>query len=385
MFRKMPLILLCMIGVTALCFPWMSESFASILYAISASLKSSIFFLLPFVIFALLCKTAISLARQASLWIGCILAMICLSNFCSTMMSYLVGNLSCHFVTALPNITKQSGLAPFWDFSLPKLISNSYAMFLGLILGVTIGYKKGSLGETVQRYLDKFLSYALNTILYMVPVSIAGFMVKMLYEGTLSQITKSYLPIFFWVATAVFAYISFLYFLSSRGQGKSTWQSIKNMLPAAVAGFGSMSSVAAMPLTLVATKKNSQRPDVAASLIPATVNIHLIGDCFAIPIFAFAIIKTFGIEIPSFSTYLVFALYFVLAKFSVAAIPGGGIIIMLPILETYLGFQGEMLTLITTLYILFDPLITSANVLGNGAFALLAEKLLGKRLQKDSL
>ena len=384
MFHKMPIILLCIIGATALCFPLLSPSAASIIYAISVSLKSCIFFLLPFVIFSLLCKTAINLARQASFWIACILAMICLSNFCSTLMSYLVGHMSSHFVTALPKVTEQGGLAPFWDFSLPKLMSNSYAMFLGLIVGVFLGYRKNSLAEKVQRHLDRFLSYALQIILYMVPISIAGFMVKMLYDGTLSQIAEHYLIIFMWVGLAVFTYISFLYFIASRGQGKNGWQSIKNMLPAAVAGFGSMSSVAAMPLTLMATKKNSRNPDVAASIIPATVNIHLIGDCFAIPIFAFAIIKTFGIEIPSFSSYLVFALYFVLAKFSVAAIPGGGIIIMLPILEAYLGFQGEMLTLITTLYILFDPLITSANVLGNGAFALLAEKLLGKKLQKDS-
>ena len=42
---------------------------------------------------------------------------------------------------------------------------------------------------------------------------------------------------------------------------------------------------------------------------------------------------------------------------------------MLPILEQYLGFNAEMLSLITALYILFDPIITSVNILGNGAFA----------------
>jgi len=41
---------------------------------------------------------------------------------------------------------------------------------------------------------------------------------------------------------------------------------------------------------------------------------------------------------------------------------------MLPILDIYLGFSGEMMFLITALYILFDPVITSANIFGNGAF-----------------
>nr|WP_269077747.1 cation:dicarboxylase symporter family transporter [Rickettsia felis] len=64
-----------------------------------------------------------------------------------------------------------------------------------------------------------------------------------------------------------------------------------------------------------------------------------------------------------------------MAKFSVAAIPGGGIIVMLPILEQYLGFNTNMMSLITALYILFDPVITCANVLGNSAFVKLIDNI----------
>jgi Na+/H+-dicarboxylate symporter len=74
--------------------------------------------------------------------------------------------------------------------------------------------------------------------------------------------------------------------------------------------------------------------------------------------------------------YLIFAFHFVIAKFSVAAIPGGGIIVMIPILEKYLGFNSDMSSLITALYILFDPIITGINVLGNGAFAKVIDKLI---------
>lgn len=86
-------------------------------------------------------------------------------------------------------------------------------------------------------------------------------------------------------------------------------------------------------------------------------------------------LKNYGIDEPSFINYLLFAFYFVLAKFSVAAVPGGGILVMLPILESYLGFNAEMMSLITALYILFDPVITSSNVLGNGAFSMVIEKV----------
>ena len=150
-------------------------------------------------------------------------------------------------------------------------------------------------------------------------------------------------------------------------------------MPAALAGFGSMSSVASMPLTILGAEKSSKNGDIAKSTIPVTVNVHLIGDCFAIPIFAFAIMKSFGMPFPDFSVYLIFATYFVLAKFSVAAVPGGGILVMIPILETYLGFKSEMLSLITALYILFDPITRAANILGNGAFSTIIGNLTQKR------
>ena len=200
-------------------------------------------------------------------------------------------------------------------------------------------------------------------------------MVKLQFEGILVRIVQDYALIFVVVALAQFTYILFLYFVINQFNIAKFLRAVRNMFPATLAGFSTMSSVAAMPLTILATEKNSANPDLARSLVPATVNIHLIGDCFAIPIFAFAVLKNYGIEDPTFFAYLTFAFYFVLAKFSVSAIPGGGILVMLPILEAHLGFNAEMLSLITALYILFDPIITSANVLGNGGFSMLIDKL----------
>jgi Na+/H+-dicarboxylate symporter len=195
------------------------------------------------------------------------------------------------------------------------------------------------------------------------------------HDQVMQSMLQSYSLIFAWVAAALLSYIVFLYSFANGFNLQKALSCLKNILPAAATGFGAMSSAAAMPLTILGAEKNAKDKSLAASFIPATVNVHLIGDCFAIPIFAFAILKSFGLPDPSLSSYLIFASYFVLAKFSVAAVPGGGILVMLPILEAYLGFNTEMLTLITALYLLFDPVITAANILGNGAFALILEKL----------
>jgi Na+/H+-dicarboxylate symporter len=141
------------------------------------------------------------------------------------------------------------------------------------------------------------------------------------------------------------------------------------------AGFGSMSSAAALPLSLKAAKSNLHNEDNAAIIIPASVNIHLVGDCFFIPLVALAIIISFGQELPNIFTYTSFAIQFVVAKFAVAAVPGGGILVMLPILQSQLGFSADMLGVITALYVLFDPFITACNIAGNGALAIAFDKI----------
>jgi len=166
-----------------------------------------------------------------------------------------------------------------------------------------------------------------------------------------------------------------LYGLAAKFNLRLWCRYIKNSLTAGLTGFSTMSSLASLPVTLTVAEKNTQNPKMARAIIPATVNIHMIGDSIAIPIFAMSILLSFGLSLPTFEQYLVFAVFFVLYKFAVAAVPGGSIIVILPVLQSYFGFSGpmagEMSALITTLYILFDPLVTFVNVLGNSAFVIL--------------
>lgn len=382
MFRKMPFILLALIILLGAVHSWIPLKIQSILYAISLSIQSLIVFFLPCIIFGLLLKAAIGFASSASKTILTIFGAIIASNFLSTMISFFAGKIaySCDLAMQIP--ASEAGLQPAFVFLMPKWIGNDRAMGIALLLGIVLGRFRPILASKISIWSDRIIGYMLKALLYLIPLFLSGFFIKMYQDRVVGSIVENYGLVFGIVACSVFGYIALIYFAASRNAGISFIQSIKNMLPAAIAGFGSMSSAAAMPLTILGAEKNSHRPELARSIIPATVNIHLIGDCFAIPIFAFAVLKSFGMAEPAFSSYLIFASFFVLAKFSVAAVPGGGILVMLPILEAYLGFTPTMLSLITALYILFDPIVTSANVLGNGGFAMhLSQLLLTRKKQ----
>jgi len=338
------------------------------LYGLSLSIKSVIVFFLPCIIFGLLLKAAIGFARQASKTILTLLGAIVLSNFLSTTLGLSIGRLAYQFPLTMNFPGDLFGLQPAFVLTLPKWIGNDLAMGLAIAFGVILGRFRPKLASALCLPMEKITGFLLKGLLYVIPVFLLGFFLKMYHDRVIGSIVQNYGLVFALIACSSFAYLALLYWVASKRAKRSFLESTKAMFPAAITGFGSMSSAAAMPLTILGAEKNS--PGVALSIIPVTVNVHLVGDCFAIPIFAFAVMKSFALLEPTFVSCLFFAFFFVLAKFSVAAVPGGGILVMLPILESYLGFDSTMLSLITALYILFDPLITAINILGNGAFAM---------------
>lgn len=374
MFRKMPFILAGVILAVILINPFLPLVIKQVIYAVALTIKSVIITLLPVIIFCLLFKATVNLAESASKIVILILLLVCISSFIALFFSYFIGEFVYNFDLNLEQPPFEQELKPYWSFSLPLLLENKYALLMAIISGIVITKLNPSIANTFSVFLDKLVTNILNYIIKLIPVFVAGFTVKLAADGIIKVILNDYAKIFILIALVQFTYISFTYFIFS--QRKNFLLSLKNMVPAVISAFSTMSSAASMPLTIMGAQNNCKNKNLAASVIPATVNIHLVGDSFATPIFAFAILKTYGVHDPSIIGYLMFSIYFVIAKFSVAAIPGGGIIVMLPILETYLGFSPEMLSLITALYILFDPVITSANVLGNGAFSMMMDKLM---------
>jgi Na+/H+-dicarboxylate symporter len=381
MFRQMPVILAILI-TAIICFGSLIPQLIAIkLFALSLTIKSAIIFILPFIIFSLLFKAAVSLARDASRIILIIFSGVIISNFFATTLTQFIGGWIYNFDISITMPDENNTLTAESFFNFPVIIQNHIAMFSGIILGIINAKIAPSSAVHLAKILESIVNALLKIITALIPIFVTGFVIKLQFDGIIIQIIKDYTTIFAIIGFAQFGYITLLYFTFNKFKLDKSINAIKNMLPAGMSGFSTMSSAASMPLTIIGTEKNAQNKDLVHTVVPATVNIHLIGDCIAIPCFAFAILKNFDIAQPDLYTYFMFTIYFVIAKFSVAAIPGGGIIVMLPILEQYLGFNSNMLSLITALYILFDPIITGANVLGNGAFAKMIDIISPKKTQ----
>ena len=376
MLKKLPVILILVIILSILFNSIIPLMFKQIIFACSLTIKSIVLFLLPFVIFGLLFKTFVKLADNALSVIVLIFGGLCLSNLINTFLTHYVGSLFYQFDLNIGHVIKNTDqLAPYFSLQLPQIIKNDYALFGGIICGVlTFIYSKDiavKLAHRIDIYVKKMFSF----ISLLIPLFIVGFVIKCASEDILLSLIQSYSVVLAIFLVYASLYTFLYYFVINKCVFEHTIACIKNMMPALVTALSSISSVITMPITILSTEKNVKNKDLAASTISATVNIHLLGDCLAIPLLAYALLKHYGIAEPALRAYFIFTVFFVIAKFSVAAVPAGGIIIMTPILEKYLGFTPEMSSLIIAIYVIFDPFVTGFNVLGNGAFAKLVDQL----------
>jgi Na+/H+-dicarboxylate symporter len=378
MFKKIPFLLLMLVVLVFTCGGFLPSSLAQFLLGVSVTLKSVIVFLLPIIIFSLLFCTFYRIGRNASWIMGLTLLLVCGSNFVATFATHFVGEAVYGMQLALSQPPKGHELQPLFNFQIPKLIPNALAMLMGMVGGILAPKLAPGCMQRFSTILDCLVARLLRVILCMIPAFLLGFLLKMQHDGLLALLVCQYASTIVVIIFSLAIYLLLFYLIANGFCWRKTLISMRNMLPPVICAFGSMSSAAALPYTLVAVEKNTTHKSLARSIVSATTNIHLMGDCIIDTILIYAILRSYNFAMPSTALFLTFTFQFVLAKFSVAAVPGGGIIVMLPIIEHTFGFDGAMSSLIFSMYLLLDPIATSANVLGNGAFAQLVDRMVGR-------
>ncbi|MCA0369629.1 MAG: dicarboxylate/amino acid:cation symporter [Proteobacteria bacterium] len=373
LFQSLSLRLILLVGFVIFGGHHLPLAFKSFLYAGAQTIQDLMVFGIPFLIFAYMFSCLVTFRHQAGKFLLILFLGVCISNATSTLLSYGVASSALHNIGILSTaaLPKGAALVPMWSFKLPTLLSNLWA--LGLAIGAGIIAPLALNPEKVEAFANT-MKESCNTVLSkvllpMIPVLVVGFALKMQHEGTLFQAFETYGKVVLLFAATQVLYLTFLYGMSARFRPTLWAKTIGNALPSALAAFTTMSSLAALSSAIEGARKNTRHDPLVDAVVPATVNFHLVGDSIAIPIMALAIMTSFGMPMPGLETYLIFVFFFVMNKFAVAAVPAGGILVMIPVLKSYLGFTTDMANLILTLYVLFDAVCTTANILGNGIFA----------------
>lgn len=374
---KLPVILLVVFLFPILLGQYIPLQIKSISYAFSLSIKALLEFVLPFIIFSFVFSCLANLEKGAVFFVLLLVICVFASNLTALTVGYTGGYLGLnllHFKATTINAAPQ--LAPAWQFHLKKIISNDIALLIGFFTGIFFSLRPHPQAKKWGYYLNTWANNFLKKVFIpILPLFVLGFLFKLEYERVLQTSLNLYAPILLLIVASQWAYLCFWYLIASKFSLKKFIFYAKNVLPATLTGLSTTSSVASMPVLLVSTEKNLHDAEQAKILVPAIINIHTIGSAIGIPILALATIMNFGLALPSLPVFMVFAFYTALAKYAVAAVPGGVILVVAPILEAHLGFSSDMTGLITAVYLICDPFGTAANVTGNGVFPIVFTKL----------
>ncbi|WP_448605859.1 cation:dicarboxylate symporter family transporter [Neorickettsia risticii] len=349
----------------------------SAMYAVSLTIQDVILMILPFVIFSALLDLIVKMRAKASGLLVSFVFFVTASNVVAICLAYLVGRI---FLPDVQSIVDESVavLTPMWRLYLPQLIRTEYAMPLSVVIGTVLLMVFGDRVNFLNDKLYNACNFLLNKIIMpVIPIFIGGLAVKIASDKMLQPVIDHYSVMLLVILISSISYSLFWYLILT---GKKIGSVILNVAPALITAFTTMSSAVTLPALLIATKKNTDDSHVASAILPPAVNFHVMGDTFNITITLIAILFTFTGKVLGVYDLCIYIFYFIVYRFATVGIPGGGIIILLPFFSSRLGFTPEMLTLITTLYVVFDPFQTVLNIFGNGAFAIFFSKLYkGKR------
>jgi len=361
------------------------ENIQRAFFTLSILMKDTLVFFMPIIVFSFIFACLSSFQQRAPLLIVMILSFVIISNFVCVQLGYVAGDiflpyLGYHADNAVEKTTSLlPTLEPFFSMPYPRLMSTDMALFLGTVVGLYGAFWGNAKLASWGNVLKNKIQFALTKIFIpLVPLYVIGFLFKIQHDESLIDMFAGYGPMIGLVVVVQTLSTLIFFIKANMGNIQNIKASLKNFFPSGLVALSTMSSVATLPLTLEAAEKSTKNKALAQVVIPATTNIHHVGDSVGVPILMAAVLAINGFEAMTYGTFLIFSMYYMVAKFGVASVPGGEVIVLLPILQAHFGFTDSMMGLLTTLYILIDPFITVANVLSNGALAIFMDKLCGR-------
>ncbi|MGG5505969.1 MULTISPECIES: dicarboxylate/amino acid:cation symporter [unclassified Myroides] len=272
-------------------------------------------------------------------------------------------------------IANEQTLLPFFSIAIPPLFDVMSALIFAFIVGICISkgpftHLKGVFNE----FQSIIMTVIEKVIIPFLPLFIFGVFLTMTYSGQVFVVLETFLKIIGVIFALHLAFLIFQYTLAGLVVKKNPFLLMKRMLPAYFTALGTQSSAATIPVTLESTLKNEVNPKIAGFVIPLCATIHLAGSTLKIVACAIALML---IQHTPIDPLAMIGFIFMLGVTMIAApgVPGGAIMAALGVLQSVLGFSTEQQTLMIALYVAMDSFGTACNVMGDGAIALVVDKM----------
>ena len=342
-------------------------------------------FAIPLIILALVAEAIGSIGHSAGKMLLLTVAIAYGSTVFSGYLAYFTGDaIFPHLIE--PGKVEQlqsagEALTPYFTIEMPPVMGVMTALVLAFILGLGIAHLQSTALKQVIVDVKEIISGVIEKVIIpLLPLYIFGIFLEMASSGKVAGV----LVVFIKIIGVIFALHILLLLLQFTIAGvitkKNPLSLLGRMLPAYFTALGTASSAATIPVTLAQTQKNGASEGVASFVVPLCATIHLSGSTLKIVSCALALILMQG-GTYDLGLFTHFILLLGVTMVAAPGVPGGAIMAALAILQSSLGFTVEEQALMISLYITMDSFGTACNVTGDGAIALVVDKLLGHKVQ----
>ncbi|MDR2068063.1 MAG: cation:dicarboxylase symporter family transporter [Holosporaceae bacterium] len=343
---------------------------------ISVFLKEVLTFVLPFLLFSFIAAALSFIPRGGVLFVLGLMAMVSLSNFLNILISGSVGFLLLSDLETSGLERSEIVLRPYFDIHLPHIAESTTALLIGVAVGfINSIYPNKYASEVIKFIHDLVLKFMKKIFVPLLPLFVGGFLLKLCREGKMTGFMEHNLCVCAMMCGFLLCYLTLWLTAAASFKWKEIVKIIKNIFPAVATAFSSMSSAAALPLSLESARKNTGDKILADAVMPLTLNFHMVGDTILVPIMAMLVMLSFNHPLPSIQNFIMFGLFFVLNKFAGGGVPSGTIMVTIPVLKEFLGFDDGMVAFIVAFYGVIDPIATAGNVAANNLFVIIFQKI----------
>jgi Na+/H+-dicarboxylate symporter len=352
-----------------------------IFVTISSIFSDFLSFIIPLIILGLVAPGIADLGKGA----GKLLAITALIAYGSTIVAGLFSYfttrwslpllLSAEELTSGANLNFEETLTSFFSVEMPPLMGVTTALVLAFVIGLGASAIEGEKTKALlQEFRDIIILIIEKAIIPLLPLFIFGIFIKIGAEGQVAVV----LGLFFKVILVIFAmhvlWLLFQFITAGAITNKNPFKALITMLPAYMTALGTQSSAATIPVTLMQTKKNGVDEDVADFVIPLCATIHLSGSMLKIVACAYAVMFMTGMD-AGFELFFSFIMMLGITMIAAPGVPGGAIMAAVALLQSMLGFDETLIGLMIALYITMDSFGTACNITGDGAIAMVMNKI----------
>ena len=356
-----------------------SEGWVRVFITFNALFSQFLGFMIPLIIIGLVTPAIGDIGRGAGKLLLITVVLAYGDTVLSGLLAYGTGSwLFPDMVASTPHlgpVKKAAELIPYFTISVPAFIDVMSALVLSFILGLTISY--ASL-PTLKKVFDDFKESVSLTIgkviIPLLPLYIFGIFLNMTYSGQAYRILIVFAQIIAVIFVLHLLVLLYEFCVAGIVVHRNPLRMLFTMLPAYMTALGTSSSAASIPVTLRCAMKNRVSGGVAGFVVPLCATIHMSGSCMKITACALTVCLLEGLPHDPL-LFINFILMLGVMMVAGPGVPGGAMMAALAPLGSILGFGSNEQALIIALYIAMDSFGTACNVTGDGAIAVVVEKL----------